>query len=50
MIARIVGSRHVTNVRAHAQKFLLKLVKVIENPDDYKNDEVEDSKNFYDLL
>lgn len=23
---------------------------MIENPDDYKNDEVEDSKNFYDLL
>ena len=29
---------------------MLKLVKVVENPNDYKADEVEDSKVFYDLL
>lgn len=50
MIARQVGTRHVTNIRAHAQKFLLKLVKVVENPADHKSDEVETSKIFYDLL
>ena len=30
MIQRHVKSRQVTNIRAHAQKFLLKLVKVVE--------------------
>ena len=30
MIQRHVKTRQVTNIRAHAQKFLLKLVKVVE--------------------
>ena len=33
MIQRHVKTRDVTNIRAHAQKFLMKLVKIINQTD-----------------
>ena len=53
MIQRHVKTRKVTNVRAHAQKFLLKLVKYNEegyDKGDTQDDEVVNAELYYNLL
>ena len=50
MIQRHVGTRKITNVRAHAQKFLMKLLKTVDNQDSLPNEEVMEAKYFYEIL
>lgn len=49
MIKKDVGTRDVTNIRAHGQKFLLKLVKDLDSNLEGSSEYIS-SKYFHDVL
>lgn len=49
-IQKYVGTRDVKNVRAHSQKFFMKLVKQLENKDTVDAEEIQHAEKFYSIL